>query len=132
MKTSINSLDAVVNKILQDFMDDVELANRVSVDDVAESCVSQLKGTSPKNKGSYARTWTYETNKSLGKYGATIFNKKNYRLTHLLEKGHDLVDKNGKKIGKGRTQAYPHIAPAEQQAIEKYETELKRKINGIK
>lgn len=56
----------------------------------------------------YSKSWTKKVTKNpiTGVYSVTIYNKKYYRLTHLLEKGHA-------KVNGGRTTAYPHIAPTQ-------------------
>lgn len=54
-------------------------------------------------------------------YSKAAYNKKYYRLTHLLEFGH--ATRNG-----GRTKAIPHIRPTEDKYREKFVEELERKI----
>lgn len=44
-------------------------------------------------------------------YSYVVYNKDQYRLTHLLEKGHNVPNN---KRGKQRAAAYPHIAPLEE------------------
>lgn len=64
--------------------------------------VDRLKEVSPKGarynnpekrKDSYAEGWTYKLYKASDR--AIVYNKKNYRLTHLLEHGHFIVNKKG-------------------------------------
>lgn len=70
-------------------------------------------------RANHAMGWSikplWEDNDSLREI---VRNRSAWQLTHLLENGH--AKKNG-----GRVQAYPHIKPAEERAIE-------RVMNGVK
>jgi hypothetical protein len=48
----------------------------------------------------------------------TVYNKTDYQLTHLLEKGHAIAG------GTGRVPAYPHIGPVERKYIPQYEERI--------
>ena len=54
----------------------------------------------------------YESNSEIR---VAVYNSK-YQLTHLLEKGHVVVNAKGQVIG--TAPAYPHIEPAEKKAEE--------------
>lgn len=89
---------------------------------VSKDAVNNLRATSPKRTGKYAKSWSQKVF-SKGVFGAetrVIYNVKHYRLTHLLEHGH--LASNGKRVG-----ARPHIADAEQKAI----AEFTRKVMEI-
>jgi hypothetical protein len=88
--------------------------------EVAKDTVKELKRTSPKNTGSYAKGWA---RKKVGT-AEVIHNRTDYQLTHLLEHGHVT------KGGTGRTQAFPHIAPAEEKAIKDYIERVEKVIKG--
>lgn len=95
-------------------------AGRVASADV----VRQLKATSPRRKGAaYAKSWKVRK-EGLDTY--IVYNEKHYRLTHLLEKGHDII-RNGRKVG--RAKAYPHIKQAEQKGIEEYINKTIEEVN---
>lgn len=85
--------------------------------ETAKALVQELKRTSPKKSGDYKKGWR---SKKVGrKY--VVFNKTEYRLTHLLEHGHA-------KRGGGRVEAKVHIAPAEERAISTFLSEVERVI----
>jgi len=122
----IDSLTKEIMKALENYSDDIsEVVEEVS-NKVGKEAVSEIKKTSPKKYGRYAKGWKLKKDK-LGKnrYSVKIHNKTDYQLTHLLEFGH--ATRNGKK-----TKAIPHIRPVEEKYSKEYEKELKRKIGGIK
>lgn len=57
------------------------------------------------NKSPYAKSWTFKMKKYNGEKYGVVYNKKHYRLTHLLEFGHAIWNsKTGKKF-----KGYEHI-----------------------
>lgn len=112
------SVEQQLAEILNGYTDDIKKALNTEAEAVAKSTAEKLKSSSPKRKAKYASGWGIERqSKGLGS-SFVVRNKKYYRLTHLLEKGHAL--KNG-----GRTKAQPHIKPAEEQAIKEYYDRVK-------
>lgn len=123
---NINELTKTVNKILQDYGNEISDGAAEAAQAEAKETVKQLKTTSPKNengsKRGYAKTWKFKFERNrLGSFVATVHNEKNYRLTHLLENGH--LARNGKWV-KGNE----HIHPAELDAIAKFEKKIKELI----
>ncbi len=104
-KCTVDNLGDVIAKELQLYCADTQIMVAGAVDKRADELVKALKADSPKKSGDYAKDWTskVETN-NFSYYKRRIHNKKHYRLTHLLEKGHAL--RQG-----GRTKAVPHIGP---------------------
>lgn len=122
----IDGLADAIEDVLQEYSKVTQEAMQRAVDDTARDTVERLKETSPKapGGGAYAKSWAEKATgtKRAGVYQKTVYNKAHYRLTHLLEKGHATV--NGE-----RTAAQPHIAPAEEAAIEQFERELRDGIS---
>lgn len=109
----IDQLENTVFKQNKQWLDSLNTEMRKTIiNDTAKQTVNYLKKNSPKDTGGYAKTWKYEKNghiQGVYKYATTVYNEKNYRLTHLLEYGHQ-------KRGGGRTKAQPHIIDAEKLA----------------
>lgn len=122
----IDSLTKEIVNALENYTDDItEIVEEVS-NKIGKEAVDEIKKTSPKKRGDYARGWSLKKDKlGKSKYSVRIHNKTNYQLTHLLEFGH--ATRNGKT-----TKAIPHIRPIEKKYSEKYEQELKRKMGGVK
>lgn len=119
MSIGIEKLASEIAKGLEEYNQSVTDGIKEAVEKVSKNAESRLKATSPKNRGKYAKGWTsvnsYEDRRTKRK---TVYNKRDYQLTHLLEKGHAL--RNG-----GRSKAIVHIKPVEEAMIEEFEKEIK-------
>lgn len=116
------SVTKQIEKILEEEGRIAKEALDFAAEKVSKETVKELRSTSPKRTGKYARSWraTKQPSRTTGtKY--VIHSVKHYRLTHLLEKGHAL--RQG-----GRTRAFPHIGPAEKAAIENFERTILAEI----
>lgn len=108
--------DAIIDEL---FAFDAEVFDRLreNIMDVAEITRKQIQTDSPKLTGDYGKGWkvkkAYESKTDIR---VTVCNPKEYPLTHLLEKGHVVVNAKGQVIG--TAPAYPHIEPAEKKAEE--------------
>lgn len=119
----VEDLSAEINSILDDYKGEVEKIVGTSAGKTARKVAKNLRATSPKRTGKYAKSWTSSVEKGMsGAKGYVYVKKPRYRLTHLLEKGH--AKRNG-----GRVAPRVHIAPAEKEAIKIFETEI---IKGLK
>lgn len=74
----------------------------------------------------YGSGWTY-TREGKRAIRFVVHNKKYYRLTHLLEKGHRIIRHDGTDTGK-RTDAKPHIAPVSEQVPDKVNENFDKNI----
>lgn len=115
-----------MHEILEDYKGDVKAAWNSAANKTARDAVSQLKNTSPKRHGDYARGWAVKREPARG--GLTDFivhNSKHYQLTHLLENGHVIRNKKGTY---GRVNGVKHIAPAEAKAIADLPSAIEREL----
>jgi len=120
---SINQLADEIAKGLAEYSQDVVEKVNVSSEAVGKAAVKQLKQTSPKRHGKYAKSWTMKTEPEVGQPHKRIVHVKapHYRLAHLLEKGHA-------KVGGGRVDGIPHIRPAEEMVIKEFMAEVEEAI----
>ena len=122
-KINIDQLAAEIARGLADYSQDVVEKVNVSSDKVGKAAVKQLKQTSPKRHGKYAKSWTMKTEPEVGQPHKRIVHVKapHYRLAHLLEHGHA-------KVGGGRVEGIPHIRPAEEEVIREFTREVEEAI----
>lgn len=123
----IGSLAGEISKLMEEYASDVAADMKAEAKAVTKEAVKELKQTSPEGpgsrKGHYKDGWASKVeNENAVFIGIRIYNKKKPGLTHLLEKGHA-------KRGSGRVEGRPHIATAEQNAIENYEKRLKERLS---
>lgn len=108
-----------IAKALQTYTAEVTEGLEKAKEEVAKETVQELKRTSPKLTGDYAKGWR---TKRVGT-AQVVHNATDYQLTHLLEHGHA-------KRGGGRVPGIPHIAPAEKKAIDEYTKRVEKVIRG--
>ena len=120
---NIDQLAAEIAKGLDEYSQDVVEKVNVSSEKVGKAAVKQLKKTSPKRYGNYAKSWAMKTEPEVGQPHKRIVHVKapHYRLTHLLEYGHA-------KVGGGRVEGIPHIRPAEEEVIREFTREVEEAI----
>ena len=119
-----------LNKILDEFKEELDQDVDKAALATAKLAVKELKAKSPKSKramgGAYAKSWAYR--KELMPFGYTsytVYNLKHYQLTHLLENGHMIKNQHGSY---GRTRPIPHIKPVELIVQDKFLEEIKKRI----
>lgn len=103
----MDSLAAQINSVLAQYTNNVNEDLDQVMKAEANECKDKLRQTSPTDSGSYAKGWSVK--KKNGCY--IVHNKTDYQLTHLLEKGHDVVA-YGKKVGHVNPKV--HIKPVEE------------------
>ena len=121
-------VDKLAEEVMNGLEEYAELTADVLKKEIQEAgkvAKQQISQTAPRKTGRYAKSWTVkkisETSNSLE---VTVHSKNRYMLTHLLENGHA-------KRGGGRVAAIPHIAPAEETAIQSLERNIERELGRL-
>lgn len=139
-RVTVDKLSSAVMEYLQEYKEDIDNDVKELADKNIKEARNELKSISPKSKkkvylrrfssgesdvqtpGSYASSWsTKNGKKAKDLYSKVAYNKKYYRLTHLLEFGH--ANRDG-----SRTKPIPHIRSTEDKYREKFIKELEQKI----
>lgn len=116
--------DAIINE-LSSWSREVVDALKEECTNVADDAAKQLRDISPKRRGAYARDWASKvTYQDWQDIRVTVYNKRHYQLTHLLENGHA-------KVNGGRVSGIPHISIAEDAAAKELEEKVKVRINRL-
>ena len=118
-----------IKDILDDYTDDIQSGISKDAQEIAKKGMQELKAKSPKRKGGkgeYSKGWRVKTEKGRDSIHCTIHNSTNYQLTHLLEKGHKMIGRDGKY--KGYVKAIVHIAPVEEKCINEYQKAVEKTI----
>lgn len=123
MKVKSSDLADAVMRELRNYSREATETMKETILDVSKETVKDLKQTSPKLTGDYAKKWKYDVAYETSKELRTVIHvaKPEYPLTHLLEKGH--AKRNG-----GRTRPIVHIQPAEERAIDQVVKRMERKL----
>lgn len=120
-----------IQKILGTYSKELDDALYEEAQRIAKEGVQELKNTSPinqkntTNKGRYRKGWRMEIEKGFGTVQATIYNKTDYQLTHLLEKPHVIRNKYGEW---GTSTPKVHIKPVEEKCIKEFEEKITKRI----
>ena len=119
---SVDELASAVMKELEEYNDLALEEVKKAAQEAGKQAAEEIKGSAPVKSGRYAKSWkskvTEETSTGVQ---VTVYSPKRYMLAHLLEHGHA-------NRGGGRTRAIVHIKPAEENAIEKFESDIRRAL----
>lgn len=116
-----------IANMISAYTEDVAVAIENEVDITAKDVRDEIEQTAPKNTGKYAKGFAIKKDNSNGKSNRIIYNKAKPSIGHLLELGHI------KKGGKGRVKARPHMQPAYDKIVPKFEKNVDEIIrNGGK
>lgn len=111
-----------VMKGLKEYADLAADEMKKEVKKAGTTAKNDITATAPKRTGKYAKSWRSKTTKeNSSSVEVTVYSPTRYMLAHLLEHGHA-------KRGGGRVAGKPHIAPAEQKAIQQLEDAIRRAL----
>ncbi|OGO86189.1 MAG: hypothetical protein A2Y22_08665 [Clostridiales bacterium GWD2_32_59] len=120
MNISIGNLANEIVSAMKEYTEDVSNGIAEEVNETAEKILAEVEITAPKKHGNYVKGFKKSNITAPHINRAVVWNKKYYRLVHLLEFGHA-------KRGGGRTRAFPHMA----KAYEKYGVTLTDRLKQI-
>lgn len=124
-KVNVDGLAKSVMDRLKDYKGVCSVVMEKAVNETAKETVKNIKDNAAAKfggTGKYAKSWKVKKLKTKqNKYASVVHSPTHYRLTHLLENGHA-------KVGGGRVEGRPHIAPAEEKAAEMFERLIKEGI----
>lgn len=119
MKVKIDDLSKVIQQELENYQKLTNEQIKETVREVGKETKKRISETAPKKTKKYSKSWSVKVMKETShSMNVVVHSRNRYQLTHLLEFGH--AKRNG-----GRTKAYPHIAQAEQEAVESFENKVK-------
>lgn len=122
-KVQIDSLSAEIRKELEHYKNVTTEGIKKAVREASKIAKTEIEQTAPSNTGKYNKSWAIKaTRETANSLRVVVHSKDRYQLTHLLEFGH--AKRNG-----GRVSARPHIANAENKAIQSFEKAIKETIN---
>lgn len=117
-----NQLAATVMKELEEYADVVTEDVKTAVKNAGDTAKKEIAASAPRDTGAYAGSWAVKKTKENDRMlEVTVHSRNRYQIAHLLEFGH--AKRNG-----GRVAARPHIANAEQNAIEQLERDIERSL----
>lgn len=128
------NLVAELNLALEEYVHDVQIATDEAAKEAAEVTARTLKANSPKRqkgrgKGKYARGWKVKKKYDAHLVSYVVYNGSSPGLTHVLEHGHVARNQYGSY---GRVRAIPHIGPAAEAGIQRFELAVKARLRRLK
>lgn len=121
----VDDLTAAIMAQLAEYQEEIVVETKEAVDEVAKETNEVIKNHCTfGGSGEYIKSFALNKQDSrTGRVKTWYVKSPNYRLTHLLEKGH--AKRNG-----GRTRAFPHIRYGEEYAERALPTRIREKLGG--
>ncbi len=110
-------MNRVIRRMLDDYVEK-------TVQRVSKKAAQDLRRTSPKRTGFYAKGWKATIERKHTHYvNGTVWNPPDYKIAHLLEDGHGPTPNRPWHV-----EGKPHIAQVEQAAVAEVVRKLERKL----
>lgn len=124
------NLVAEITLALEEYVQEVQDAVDAAAKEAAEVTARELQRTSPKrkkgkNKGKYAKGWKVKKRYDAHLVAYVVYNGTRPGRTHTLEHGHVSRNQYGTY---GRVRAIPHIGPAADAGIQRFELGVKARL----
>lgn len=131
MSIKPDQLAEAVERGLREYSEDVAAGVKKAVVDEGKQCVKDIRvnidsAGFEQRTGDYRKSWkSKKTEETASTIHVSVYaGSGQYRLTHLLEKGHAKVN------GRGRTRAFEHIKPADDAVSERLIKKCKSIVKG--
>lgn len=127
-KTPLDKFSAEIAGILEEYADDVQSNLEEITKEVGKKGAKAVQAQAKATVGGkqYASGWTSQVEVTRLGATATIYNKSQPGLAHLLEHGH--VSRNGTGRTFGRVPGHEHIAPVEEELVDDFQKELEKRL----
>lgn len=115
IRTATGNLSQAIVKELSMYTKEVQEDIDAAAERITKEAAEQVKANSPKRTKKYSKGWRVKkvSTGNADSFSWIVHNANRYQLTHLLERDYAL--RNG-----GRSTPKPHIAPAEDEAIQAF------------
>lgn len=127
-----------MNALLEEYGAEVASCTVTAADYASRNARKELmkktSGDFSDRTGDYRKGWRATLRKTRISVDARVYNETDYRLTHLLEKGHKVKNQYGapkKEDSKKEVDAHPHIAAVNDWAIEQFELLLAEQLERL-
>lgn len=127
-KTALERFSADIAGILEEYADDVQGNLEDIVKEVGKKGAKAVKAQAQASVDGkkYASGWTSQVEVTRLGATATIYNKAQPGLAHLLEHGH--VSRNGTGRTFDPVKGREHIAPVEEELVADFQKELEKRL----
>lgn len=119
---TLSNFSKEIKDVLKEYGESAQRIVDEEVENVSKDAVKKLKKESPKESGEYRKGWKMRKKETRFGLETTVYNSTHGWLVHLLEDGH--LKRNGTE----RTNAQPHVGPAQKWAEKELLKRIKEKL----